>query len=57
MYSITYNTINNMPVGAAFIIEYPSTVTPVETLTTSLVYYNNVAYPQGWYIDRATRTI
>jgi hypothetical protein len=47
-----------MPVGAAFIIDYPDTVQTLPTgLTTSLVYYKNVAYPQGWYIDSSNRTI
>ncbi len=57
-YKITYKTENDMPVGAGFIIEYPSTVQTLNTgLTTSLVYYKNTAYPQGWYIDQVNKKI
>jgi hypothetical protein len=46
-----------MPIGAGFIIEYPATVSPASELTTSLVYYKNVAYPQGWYINTSKKRI
>jgi hypothetical protein len=45
-YRIYYTTVNYMPKGAAFIINYTSTVDTIITgLNTSLVYYQNVAYP------------
>jgi hypothetical protein len=51
-YRITYTTVNDMPVGAAFMIEYSNTTQTLNTgLKTSLVYYRNTAYPQGWEIE------
>ena len=46
-----------MPVGSAFIVEYPWTVEPAENLTISVVWYRNVSYPQGWFVDRSNRLI
>ena len=46
-----------MPVGSAFTVEYPWTVEPAEYLTTSVVRYKNVSYPQGWFVDRSNRMI
>ena len=39
VYTITFTTRNNMPVGSAFTVEYPWTVEPAEYLTTSVVWY------------------
>jgi len=45
VYTFTYTTINSMPVGAGFQVQYPWTVEPAEVITTSLIWYKNVAYP------------
>lgn len=41
-YTLTYSTMNPMVSGGAFLITYPSVVTPASSLTTCTVTYNSV---------------
>lgn len=57
VYTFTYFTVNEMPVGSCFKIQYPSYITPAASLATTLVVFKSQTYPMGYYVDTTSRTI
>ena len=57
MYQFTYTTVNPMPIGAGFMIDYPSYVSPQTQLVTSVVIFRSVTYPMGYLVDTVNQKI